>query len=148
MQNKKRKNLIFLAWGLLLLIPGFVYAQGGQVTFQGVEYALYGLFALTLVVVVAVIYNFWGVITRFGGLIGTGLNLIGSGVIILAFDIILRILDRFEWNYIKLSLANYPQLYEIFRSIIQVVGLLLVVWGLKKLASIYRSQEIKKSAES
>lgn len=105
---------------------------------NGAEIALYLLYALTLAIILMVIYKFWGVITNFGGIIGKGLNLIGSGVILLSFQIVLRTLGKFGLDYLKYLLRTFPQAYNIFHTALQVVGLLLVVWGLKALASVYQ----------
>lgn len=148
MNSKIAKKLILTTMIAFIITPTFVFAQNTSQNWEAVEYALYSLYALTLVIVLGVIYNFWGVITSFGGLIGSGLNLIGSGVIILVLNIILRILSRFNWNYIELVLKNYPRLYEIFHACLQIVGLLLIVWGLKKLALIYKEEKETQSQQS
>lgn len=107
---------------------------------NGAEIALYFLYALTLAVILMVIYKFWGIITNFGGIIGKGLNLIGSGVILLSFQIALRTLGEFGLDYLKYLFRAFPQGYNIFHAALQVVGLFLVVWGLKTLASVYQEQ--------
>jgi len=145
----KIKKAITFTTLLLLTTPMVASAQTSTAKLPTLELALNALYLLTLVVVVAVIYNFWSVITSFGGLIGKGLNLIGTGVIVLSLGVILRILSALGLNYIEMSLEYTPQIYDVFMACLQVVGLLLVVWGFKGLASIYKERgQGKKSPQN
>lgn len=141
----KTKVAISLA-GIALVLPSLVSATTNASfgTKGGANLALYLLYGLTLAIIFAVIYNFWSVITSFGGIVGKGLNLIGSGIILLSAQIVLRTLGEFGFDYLKYLLRNLPQAYEIFHAVLQVVGLLLVVWGLKELASVYQKERTKK----
>lgn len=143
----KNKVLAFTT-GLGLIVPTITLAASqafGKA--NGAEIALYLLYALTLAIILVVIHNFWNVITSFGGVIGKGLNLIGSGVILISFQIVLKTLGQFNLDYLKYLLRSFPRTYDIFHAALQVIGLLLVVWGLKTLASVYK-EEPKSSEES
>lgn len=144
----KYNKIAIVAVFCLLATPLLANAQAATDSTPALEIALNALYFLTLLVVIAVIYNFSSVMISFGGLIGRGLNLIGAGVIVLSCGVILRILSAVELNYLETALRHAPQIYNVFMACLQVVGLLLVVWGFKGLASIYKEKQGQKKTTS